>query len=98
MSDKRKVRKLSWYSGAIYNYTREMAEELGELKGKYRTLYLAENKPSHLESVLARYDQSIQMWLEKSQQINQALTQYNETGTIPPPDKFGLDFRPVQNK
>jgi hypothetical protein len=98
MSDKRKVRKLSWYSGAIYNYTREMAEELGELKGKYRALYLAENKPSHLESVLARYDQSIQMWLEKSQQINQALTQYNETGTIPPPDKFGLDFRPVQNK
>jgi hypothetical protein len=98
MADKRKVRKLSWYSGAIYNYTREMAEELGELKGKYRALYLAENKPSHLESVLARYDQSIQMWLEKSQQINQALTQYNETGTIPPPEKFGLDFRPVQNK
>jgi len=96
MSDKPKVRKLSWYSGAIYNYTREMAEELGELKRNYRALYLAENKPSHLESVLARYDQSIQMWLEKSQQINQALTQYNETGTIPPPDKFGLDYRPVQ--
>ena len=96
MSDKPKVRKLSWYSGAIYNYTREMAEELGELKRSYRALYLAENKPSHLESVLARYDQSIQMWLEKSQQINQALTQYNETGTIPPPDKLGLDYRPVQ--
>jgi hypothetical protein len=98
MSDKQKVRKLSWYSGAIYNYTREMAEELGELKVKYRALYLAENKSSHLESVLARYDQSIQIWLEKSQQLNQALIQYNETGTIPPPDKFGLELRPVQNK
>jgi hypothetical protein len=50
-----------------------MGEELGELKRKYRELYLAENKPSHLESVLARYDQSIQMWLDKSQQINEAL-------------------------
>jgi hypothetical protein len=96
MSDRPRVRKLSWYSGAIYNYTREMAEELGELKRKYRELYLAENKPSHLESVLARYDQSIQMWLEKSQQINRALQQYNETGTIPPPDRLGLEIRPMQ--
>jgi hypothetical protein len=98
MSDRPKVRKLSWYSGAIYNYTREMAEELAEMKRKYRELYLAENKPSHLESVLARYDQAIQMWLEKSQQINQALTQYSETGTIPPPERFGLDYRPLQKR
>lgn len=94
MSDRVKVRKLTWYSGAIYNYTREMAEELGELKRKYRALYLAENKPSHLESVAARYDQSIQMWLDKSQQINQALQQYGETGTIPPPERLGLELRP----
>ncbi|MCA1624257.1 MAG: family 20 glycosylhydrolase [Acidobacteria bacterium] len=94
MSDRRKVRKLSWYSGAIYNYLREMSEELGELKRKYRQLYLAENKPSHLESVLARYDQSIQMWLDKSRQINEALTQYNETGTIPKPEEIGISARP----
>jgi hypothetical protein len=94
MSDKAKARKLSWYSGAIYNYLREMAEELGELKRKYRTLYLAENKPSHLESVLARYDQSIQMWLGKSRQISEALAQYNETGTLPKPEEIGISTRP----
>ena len=98
MSDKPRVLKLTWYSGAIYNYLREMAEEAGELKRKYRELYLAENRPSHLESVLARYDRSIEMWLDKSQLIRQALTQYSETGTIPPPDKFGLELRPLQNK
>jgi hypothetical protein len=38
------------------------------------------------------------MWLEKSQQINQAMAQYNETGTIPPPEKFGFELRPLQNK
>ena len=94
MSDRPKVRKLSFYSGAIYNYTREMAEELGELKRKYARLYTAENKPSHLESVLARYDGSIQIWLAKSRQINEALTQYNETGTIPTPEAMGISPRP----
>jgi hypothetical protein len=94
MSDKAKARKLTRYSGAIYNYLREMAEELGELKRKYGQLYLAENKPSHLESVVARYDQSIQMWLGKSRQINEALAQYNETGTLPKPEEVGLSSRP----
>ena len=93
MSDKQRVRKLSWFSGAIYNYLREMAEETAELKRKYRTLYLAENRPSHLESVLARYDQAIQMWLGKSAQVRTALTFYNENGTIPPPAEIGLDYR-----
>ncbi len=93
MSDKARVRKLSWYSGAIYNYLREMAEETGELKRKYLALYLAENRPSHLESVSARYDGSIQMWLGKSAQIKNALARYNENGTIPPPEEIGLDYR-----
>jgi hypothetical protein len=70
-----------------------MAEEAGELKRKYRALYLAENRPSHLESVSARYDQSIQMWLGKSAQIKNALARYNENGTIPPPEEIGLDYR-----
>ena len=94
MSDKSKARKLSYYSGAIYNYNREMAEELSELKRKYEKLYLAENKPSHLESVLARYDQSIQMWLDKSRQISEALAQYNEAGTLPKPEEIGIGPRP----
>lgn len=93
MSDRQRVRKLTWYSGAIYNYLREMAEETGELKRKYRALYLAENRPSHLESVLARYDQSIQMWLDKSLQIRNALARYAENGTIPPPEEIGLVYR-----
>jgi hypothetical protein len=95
MSDRRRVRNLSWYSGAIYNYLREMAEELAELKRKYRALYLAENKLSHVDSVLARYDQSIQIWLNKSQQLNQALIQYNETKTLPKPDEIGLMSGPA---
>ncbi len=94
MSDKTKARKLTYYSGAIYNYNREMAEELSELKRKYEKLYLAENKPSHLESVLARYDQSIQIWLNKSRQISEALAQYNETGTLPKPEEIGISPRP----
>lgn len=98
MSDKAKARKLAWYSGTIYNYLREMAEELAALKVEYRELYLAENQPSHLESVLARYDRSIQMWLEKAAQVNRALTRYEEIGTLPPPETLGLELRPAEKK
>ncbi|MDQ6787530.1 MAG: family 20 glycosylhydrolase [Acidobacteriota bacterium] len=94
MSDRTKARKLNYYSGAIYNYPRELAEELSELKRKYQKLYLAENKPSHLESVLARYDQAIQMWLDKSRQVSEALAQYNESGTLPKPEEIGISPRP----
>lgn len=98
MSDRRRVRKLTWFSGAIYNWLREAGEEAAELKRKYRELYLSENKPSHLESVLQRYDNAIQMWLDKSRQINEALARYSETGTIPPPEQIGLIGRPSERR
>lgn len=98
MADRQKVRKLTWFSGAIYNWLREATEELAELKRKYRVLYLAENKPSHLDSVLTRYDHAMLEWLNKSRQINDALVRYNETGVIPTPEEMGLALRPLERK
>src|SRR6185295_7832262 len=66
LSDRRKVGRLRNYWGNIYNSLREMAEELAILKESYRRQWLAENRPYWLDSVLARYDQSINMWLTKS--------------------------------
>ena len=66
LGDRAKARKLRYYHGAIYNNMREMAEELAILKEGYRRQWLAENRPYWLESVLARYDQMISIWLAKS--------------------------------
>jgi len=96
LGDRVKVRKLRYYSGAIYNNLREMAEELSILKEDYRKQWLAENRPYWLESVLARYDQMISIWLAKSKQMDEALRRYEATSILPDPEEFGLGPRPMQ--
>jgi hypothetical protein len=95
LGDRTKTRKLRYYTGAIYNNLREMAEELSILKEDYRRQWLAENRPYWLESVLTRYDQMISMWLTKSRAMDEALRKYEATSTLPSPEEFGLGTRPV---
>ena len=95
LGDRVKARRLRYYTGAIYNNLREMAEELSILKEDYRRQWLAENRPYWLDSILARYDQMISMWLTKSRQMDEALRKYEATSTLPAPEEFGLGTRPV---
>jgi hexosaminidase len=101
LGDRTKARRLRYYTGAIYNNLREMAEELSILRDAYRKQWLAENRPYWLDSVLARYDQAIAMWLTKSRAMDEALRRYEATSTLPNPEEFGLGIRPappVQNR
>jgi hexosaminidase len=95
LGDRTKTRRLRYYSGAIYNNLREMAEELSILKEDYRKQWLAENRPYWLDSILTRYDQMISMWLTKSRAMDEALRKYEATSTLPSPEEFGLGPRPV---
>ena len=95
LGDRAKARKLRYYHGAIYNNLREMAEELSILKEEYGRLWLAENRPYWLSSVLARYDQMIAIWLGKSRAMDEAMRRYQQTWTLPDPEEFGLGTRPV---
>jgi hexosaminidase len=96
LGDRRRVRRLRSYSGAIYNNLREMAEELTELREAYRAQWLAENRPYWLASVLARYDLAVSRWLARSKQLEEALRAYDQTSTLPAPAEFGLGPRPPQ--
>jgi hexosaminidase len=95
LGDRAKTRKLRYYSGAIYNNLREMAEELSILKEGYRAQWLAENRPYWLDSVSGRYDQMISLWLAKSRAMDEVLRKYEATSTLPSPEEFGLGTRPV---
>ena len=94
LGDRRKVGRLRNYWGNIYNWLREMAEELTILKEGYRRAWLAENRPYWLESVLARYDRAIQAWLTKSKSLEEAVRVYNSSSILPDPEEFGLGPRP----
>jgi hexosaminidase len=95
LGDRTKARRLRYYTGAIYNNLREMAEELSILREAYRQQWLAENRPYWLDSVLARYDQAIAIWLAKSRAMDEVLRHYEATSTLPAPEEFGLGTRPA---
>jgi hexosaminidase len=95
LGDRRRVGRLRGYHGAIYNALREMAEELSLLRAAYRERWLAENRPYWLDSVTARYDRAIQVWLDKSKAVEEALRDYNESSILPNPEEFGLGARPL---
>ena len=97
LGDRARVRRLRRYTGAIYNSLREMAEELSLLRSAYSEQWLRENRPYWLESVLARYDLAISRWLSRSKQLEEALREYDQSSTLPPPSEFGLGSRPEQN-
>ena len=94
LGDRRKVGRLRNYWGNIYNWLREMAEELTELRESYRRQWLAENRPYWLDSVLARYDRAIIGWLNKSKALEEAVRVYNTSSVLPNPQEFGLGPRP----
>jgi hypothetical protein len=78
-----------------------MAEELTILREGYRQQWLAENRPYWLDSVLARYDQAIAIWLAKSRATDEVLRRYDATSTLLSPEEFGLGPRPtnaIQNR
>ncbi|HEY8225154.1 MAG TPA: glycoside hydrolase family 20 zincin-like fold domain-containing protein [Pyrinomonadaceae bacterium] len=93
LGDRVKVRRLRRYYSPIYNQLREMAEELSELKAAYRQQWLAENRPYWLDSVLARYDNAIALWLNKSRALDEAVRAYEATSILPNPEEFGLGPR-----
>jgi hypothetical protein len=96
LGDRRRVRKLRAYTGAVYNSFREMAEELSALREAYRKQWLRENRPYWLDSVLARYDLAVARWLTRGKQLEDALRVYDQTSTLPAPSEFGLGPRPEQ--
>lgn len=93
LGDRVKVRRLRRYYSPIYNQLREMTEELAELKIAYRQQWLAENRPYWLESVLARYDNAMALWLSKSRALDEAVRAYDATSILPSPEEFGLGPR-----
>jgi hypothetical protein len=96
LGDRRRVMRLRRYSGAVYNSFREMAEELSELRARYREQWLKENRPYWLDSITARYDLAISMWLQRSRTLDEALREYAASSTLPGPEVFGVGARPAE--
>ncbi|HKV33664.1 MAG TPA: family 20 glycosylhydrolase, partial [Pyrinomonadaceae bacterium] len=95
LGDRVRVRRLRRYYSPIYNQLREMTEELSELREGYRKQWLAENRGFWLDSVLARYDNAMSLWLSKSRALDEAVRNYETTSILPNPEEFGLGRKPL---
>ena len=95
LGDRMRARSLRRYYSPIYNQLREMTEELSVLRAGYREQWLAENRPYWLDSVLARYDNAMALWLNKSRALEEAVRNYETTSILPNPEEFGLGPRQI---
>lgn len=98
LGDRRRVMRLRGYTGAVRGALREMADGLSLLRSAYSEQWLRENRHYWLESILARYDLAVSRWLSRSKQLEEALREYEQTSTLPPPSEFGLGPRPEQKE
>lgn len=94
LGDRVRVRRLRRYYSPIYNQLREMTEELSVLREGYREQWLAENRAYWLDSVLARYDNAMSLWLSKSRALEEAARNYEATSILPNPEEIGLGPKP----
>jgi len=56
----------------------------------YEAAWRRENRPYWIENVLARYDQSIQLWITRGDRVRDALHQWWDTKTLPKPEDLGI--------
>jgi hypothetical protein len=68
----------------------DLREGYGLTRELYRHAWLQENRPYWLDNVMARYDLSMQLWIQRANRFNEASSQYRQTHILPKPEEVGL--------
>lgn len=68
----------------------DLRDAIHELKGMYRDLWLAENRPHWIDNVLIRYDHEAMYWLRIGRLVAAARQEMRETKNLPSPESWGL--------
>jgi hexosaminidase len=60
------------------------------MRDEYEKAWLRENRPYWLHNVLARYDMTTQLWLERADRINLARQEWYRSHKLPPAGTLGI--------
>ena len=92
--DSARKKAIQWYDQADITGINGRLQDLRDVYTLNRELYerawLAENRPSWLQNVLARYDLSTQLWLVRADQMGRARQQWARNRTLPPAAEIGF--------
>ena len=67
-----------------------MREGYANLRQLYQQAWMAENRPYWIDNVLARFDVSTQLWVQRQQTMAAAWREYNRTRKAPSAESIGV--------
>jgi hypothetical protein len=82
-------RELSDITG-INGRTQDLRDGFANLKQLYQQAWLRENRPYWIENVLARYDKSAQLWIDRMDKVAAARREWGRTRVLPPAASIGM--------
>jgi hexosaminidase len=82
-------RELSDITG-INGRTQDLRDGYSLIREQYENAWLRENRRYWLSNVLARYDKSAQLWIDRMDRVAQARREWNRTRKLPPAESIGL--------
>jgi hexosaminidase len=60
------------------------------VRDEYAVVWLSSNRPYYLSNILARYDHTIQMWMDRTDKVRAAQRDYMATQVFPSPEAIGM--------
>jgi hypothetical protein len=73
----------------------DLREGYGLTRELFRRAWLQENRPYWLDNVMARYDLSMQLWIQRANRFSEASSQYRQAHVLPKPEEVGLPALPA---
>jgi hypothetical protein len=90
MDDPTRTRSLLGAISSPNGLVQDIRDAMVQRKGEYRRLWLDENRPYFLDSMLARYDHEILYWTAKERMFIELRNDFSLTKTLPSPEQIGL--------
>jgi hypothetical protein len=96
--DSAQQRTLQWYDLAditgINGRLQDLRDGYTLTRELHERAWRAENRPYWLQNVLARYDLSTQLWLQRADQMQRARQEWARTRRLPPASEIGIPLPP----
>jgi hexosaminidase len=86
-----------WNMAGVSGLCEDLRDGYSYLRSRYSEVWLMENRPYGLESIISRYDDAVHLWIERADKLLAARDQWNDAGTLPAPETIGIPAQDLAN-
>jgi hexosaminidase len=84
-----------WNMSGVNGLCEDLRDGYNYLQSRYSAVWLMENRPYWLNNVTDRYDAAALLWMQRGNRLLAAREQWDESHTLPPPQKLGIPPAPA---